>query len=41
MYYIGINEELLELQAYNMDMEDLEKEEHEKEYWRNQLEDIE
>ena len=34
--YIGINEELLELQAQNMMMEDLIKERIEEDYWREQ-----
>ena len=40
-YYIGINEEMLELQVFNMDMEDLAKEEEEREYYRSLLDDAE
>ena len=38
-YYIGIDEDVLEYNAFLMDMEDLAKEEEEREYWRNQLEE--
>ena len=39
MYYIGINEDVLEYNAFLMDMEDLEREEEEREYWRNQADE--
>ena len=35
MYYIGINEDVLEYNAFLMDMEDLAKEEEQKEYYRS------
>ena len=39
MYYIGINEDVLEYNAFLMDMEDRQKEEEEKEYFRSLAEE--
>ena len=39
-YYIGINEDLLELYVQEETLKDMEKEEQEKEYWESQLEDF-